>query len=198
MSTRSVWREIDKSCVVGAHRYLVSIKCGPSCINDTQVDSMTRAIASNRREWLMKTNESYPDVATLDVVLGITYGTDRTTNNKENQILVKLLDSGFEEEDRDRLPGVLIDSATRNIRVYRCIGQNFWAFIGNPGDPASAPFVFLEVLLALAKALAKVRDCTDVETQINAKIRQLASALMQLTFPLSNAPSWVRNDFSPG
>jgi hypothetical protein len=35
-----------------------------------------------------------------------TYGTDRTTNNKENQILVKLLEQGFVDEDRGRRPRV--------------------------------------------------------------------------------------------
>ena len=39
-----------------------------------------------------------PRVKEIDVVLGLTYGTDRTTNNKENQILAKLLAGGFVEE----------------------------------------------------------------------------------------------------
>jgi len=33
----SVWREVDRSCVVGTRRYLTSIKSGPNTINDTQV-----------------------------------------------------------------------------------------------------------------------------------------------------------------
>ena len=35
--TDSVWREIDKSCVVGRKRFIATIKSGPNTINDTQV-----------------------------------------------------------------------------------------------------------------------------------------------------------------
>jgi len=128
----SVWREIDKSVVVGNRRYLTSIKSGPNTINDTQVQGMTRAILDNYNAWKQQTRDTYPQVEEIDVVLGLTYGTDRTTNNKENQILIKLLEQGFIEEDRTNKPGVLIDAATRTVRVYRCIGRDFWAFIGRP------------------------------------------------------------------
>jgi hypothetical protein len=157
----SVWREIDKSVVVGNRRYLTSIKSGPNTINDTQVQGMTRAIIDNYAAWARQTRETYPGVNEIDVVLGLTYGTDKTTNNKENQILVKLLQNGFEEEDRANKPGVLIDSATRSVRVYRCIGRDFWAFIGRPDNRPAADFVFLEVLLALSKALGKGVENAD-------------------------------------
>ena len=153
--TTSVWREIDKSCVIGSRRFLTSIKSGPNTINDTQVQGMTRAIIENYRAWVDESQQTYPDVETLDVVLGLTYGTDRTTNNKENQILVKLFEHGFVEEDRARYPGVLIDEETRSVRVYRRIGKDFWSFIARPNNPASAKFAFLEILLALAKSLAR-------------------------------------------
>ena len=107
--TSSVWREIDKSCVIGLRRYMTSIKSGPNTINDTQVAGMTSAVIANHSRWMAATKATYPHVDSLDVVLGLTYGTDRTTNNKENQILAKLLEQGFEEEDRVRKPGVLID-----------------------------------------------------------------------------------------
>ena len=132
----------------------------------------------------------------MDVVLGLTYGTDKTTNNKENQILVKLLQTGFVEEDRANRPGVLIDSATRSVRVYRCIGKEFWSFIGQPDSPATAEFVFLEVLLALAKALAMGVQTADLETRINIKVQQLAVALGQLVFPRNSLPAWIREDFN--
>lgn len=148
----SVWREVDKSCIVGKRRYMVSIKSGPNCINDTQVKGMTDAIAQQYKTWMDQTKKTYPGVKELDIVIGLTYGTDRSTNNKENQILVKLLQKGFVEEDRTTKPGVLIDAATRSVRVYRCIGMDFWALIGNPSSPSQAGFVYLEVLLALAKA----------------------------------------------
>ena len=192
----SVWREIDKSVVVGTRRYLTSIKSGPNTINDTQVQGMTRAIIDNYRAWLQQTRATYPNVTEIDVVLGLTYGTDCTTNNKENQILVKLLQNGFEEEDRASKPGVLIDTATRTVRVYRCIGKDFWAFIGQPDNPAAAGFVFLEVLLALAKALAVGIETADLETRINVKLQQLATALSQLQFPRNSLPEWIREDFN--
>jgi hypothetical protein len=192
----SVWREIDRSCVVGDRRYLTSIKSGPNTINDTQVQAMTRAVVDNHEVWLYQSRHNYPQVSGIDIVLGLTYGTDRTTNNKENQWLAKLLDFGFEEEDRRHAPGVLIDSATKSIRVYRHIGQDFWAFIGRPNNPEEGRFMFLEVLLALAKALAQGTEMANLEARINAKIGQLISALAKLTFPKASLPDWVREDFT--
>ena len=194
--TGSVWREIDRSCVVGNRRLLTGIKSGPNTINDTQVQAMTVAIAEYHRTWLAQSSQTYPNVTELDVVIGLTYGTDRTTNNKDNQILAKLLDHGFEEEDRGRFPGVVIDSQTRTIRVYRRVGRDFWAFIGSPLKPGEAKFVFLEVLLALAKALAAVVEKGPLEDRVNLKMRQLAAALAQLQFPRPSLPTWVRKEFS--
>lgn len=191
----SVWREIDKTCVVGKKRYLTSIKSGPNTINDTQVQAMTQAIIDHHRTWVESSRSRYPSVEEVDIVLGLTYGTPRTTNNKENQILVKLLDYGFEEEDRVTKPGVLIDSETRSVRVYRCVGKEFWAFIGCPENPDSASFVFLEVLLALAKALSKGMEEIELEGRINAKIRQLACAISKLQFPRASLPEWMREEF---
>jgi Type II restriction endonuclease EcoO109I len=151
----SVWREVDKSCIVGTRRYMVSIKSGPSCINDTQVKGMTDAIAQQYKKWLEATKKTYAGVTELDIIIGITYGTDRSTNNKDNQILVKLLQQGFIEEDRVSKPGILIDSETRSVRVYRRVGIDFWSLIGSPTNPGEVPFIYLEVLLALAKALSK-------------------------------------------
>jgi hypothetical protein len=165
-------------------------------INDTQVDGMWSAIANHRAEWMAQTQREYPEVRELDIVLGLTYGTSRTTNNKENQILVKLLENGFEEEDRALRPGVLIDQATRSVRVYRCVGQDFWAFIGNPASPESARFVFLEVLLALVKAITEPKVREGLEDQVNRKVEQLRVALAGLMFPRSSLPDWIRTDFS--
>jgi hypothetical protein len=194
--TESVWREIDKSCVIGNRRYMTTIKSGPNCINDTQVQGMTRALIDNHTSWLQQSKVTYPNVTGIDVVVGITYGTDRTTNNKENQILIKLLDQGFEEEDRAKAPGVLIDSKTRSLRVYRRIGKDFWSFIGNPERPAETDFVFLEVLLALAKALAMGMAAADLETRINVKLQSLSAALGNIVFTRQSLPDWVREDFS--
>jgi hypothetical protein len=191
----SVWREVDKACVVGKRRYIVSIKSGPNCINDTQVKGMTDAIAQQYKTWMAQTKKTYPGVNELDIVIGLTYGTDRTTNNKENQILVKLLQRGFVEEDRKATPGVLIDSETRSVRVYRCIGIDFWSLIGSPANPSEAGFVYLEVLLALAKALSKGMTTASLEERVNVKIQQLSAALAKLSFPRKSLPTWVRKKF---
>ena len=192
----SVWREIDRSCVVGDRRYMTSIKSGPNTINDTQVAGMTSAILTNYQAWMAQTRQTYPNVTQLDVVLGLTYGTDKTTNNKENQILVKLLEKGFVEEDAVKNPGILIDKATRSVRVYRCIGREFWAFIGQPDAPGSTQHVFLEVLLALSKALGKGMAEANLEERINTKLRHLSSALARLQFPRGSLPEWVRDEFT--
>ncbi|RAU21723.1 hypothetical protein CU669_12180 [Paramagnetospirillum kuznetsovii] len=192
----SVWREIDRSCVVGNRRYMTSIKSGPNTINDTQVAGMTAAILNNYQAWMAETTKTYPHVDQLDIVLGLTYGTDRTTNNKENQILVKLLQQGFVEEDAGTKPGVLIDHATHRVRVYRCIGRDFWAFIGQPDAPDTTQYVFLEVLLALSKALGQGIAAADLEMRINAKLQHLALALTKLKFPRNSLPEWVRDDFT--
>lgn len=208
----SVWREIDRSCIVGNRRYMTSIKSGPNCINDTQVAGMTTAISNMHGEWMRQTQITYPHITELDIVIGITYGTDRTTNNKENQVLAKLLDYGFVEEDREAKPGVLIDEATRSIRVYRKIGQEFWSFIGDPVTPGSADFVFLEVLISLTKALSDVMKLDQqtagqqtlpiegiretLEDKVNRKLQRLILALSRLMFPRNSLPIWVREDFS--
>lgn len=192
----SVWREIDRSCVVGGRRYLTSIKSGPNTINDTQVQAMTAAVIANHAAWLDQTKRTYPAIKGLDIVLGLTYGTDRTTNNKENQILAKLIDSGFEEEDRASKPGILIDSKTRSIRVYRRIGKDFWSFIGQPDNESAADFVFLEILLGLARALALGVENATIETRINAKLTQLATALLGLRLDRDTLPLWVRSGFT--
>ncbi len=194
LRTESVWREIDKSVVVaGGRRFLASIKSGPNTINDSIVDAMAHAIIENHRRWAQETRDRY-GVRELDIVIGLTYGTDRATNNKENQILVKLLERGFVEEDRAARPGVLIDGATRTTRAYRVVGSDFWAFIGSPADPASARFVFLEVLLALARALAAGMG-NGLEERINAKIQELSRALVNVQFPRKSLPAWVREHF---
>lgn len=193
--TDSVWREIDKSAVVGERRYLISIKSGPNCINDTQVAGMTDAITKHYQTWLSATNATYPHVRKLDVVIGLTYGTDKTTNNKENQILAKLLVKGFREEGRLKKPGVLIDP-TGTVRVYRRIGKDFWATIGNPVTPEEAQFVFLEILLSLAAALTAVKAKAALEARINDRIIALIAALKKLLFPRSSLPQWVRSEFS--
>ena len=193
---QSLWREVDRSCVGAGRRYLVLIKSGPNCINDTQVQAMTDAIVNRHYDWMRETRHTYPAVKELDIVIGVTYGTPRTTNNKDNQILVKLLEAGFAEEDRLKRPGVLIHDATRTTRVYRLIGRDFRGFIGKPAAPQKAQFVFLEVLLALAKALAEGMSEADLEQRINRKTQALALAISKLMFQRNSLPEWVRQDLT--
>jgi hypothetical protein len=193
---KSIWREIDRSVVVGDHRYLTTIKSGPNTINDTQVQAMTDSISTHFRDWMAETQKNYPGVDKLDIVIGLTYGTDRTTNNKENQILVKLLEQGFVEEDNVRHPCVLIDSDTESIRIYRSIGRDFWSFIGDPANPNNAQFVFLEILLGLARSLANTVEGRSMEQGINQRMLDLSLALQRLTLPEDTLPDWVRSSFS--
>ncbi len=198
----SAWREIDKSVILGERRYLVSIKSGPNCINDTQVNGMVNAIRENWPTWFAETKKNHSAVTALDVVIGLTYGTDLTTNNKENQILAKLQDYGFKEEDRAKRPGVLVN-ASGEVRIYRVIGQDFWSFIGSPQRPADAGFIFLEVLLALAMALTKAMSKSvenggelSLEDRVNAKLKELSLAFAELQFPRASLPEWMRKDFA--
>ena len=192
--TNSIWREIDTSVVVNNRRFILSIKSGPNNINDTQVQAMTDAIIHHHKDWALKTLTSHPGVQYLDIVVGITYGTDRTTNNKENQILVSS-DNGFIEEDRQNAPGLLIDEITRSIRVYRVIGKDFWAFLGNPSSPEKAKHVYLEVLLALTKALKISKEKMGLEERINLKVQNLALALLNLQISKGSLPPWVKREF---
>ena len=83
----------------GKVRYLTSVKSGPNTINDTQVAAMKDAILRYHTHWLKQSQENY-GVERIDVVLGLTYGTPKTTNNKDTQILVKLDGNGFHEKNR--------------------------------------------------------------------------------------------------
>lgn len=194
---QSVWREVDKSCITACKRFLLTIKSGPNCINDTQVESMKNAISAHSKTWLESTSKNYEGVDELDYIIGLTYGTEKTTNNKENQILVKLMEHGFVEEDRDTKPGVLIDQETKRIRVYRAIGADFWAIVGSPSHAGSARFVFLEVLLGLAKALADSGERRKVDDLLRRKILELSDAIRDIAFPRTILPRWMERDFSP-
>lgn len=194
--TESVWREIDTSCTVGHRRFLVSIKSGPSTINDSQVAAMYSALSGHWRTWRDATLATYAEVTALDVVIGLTYGTDRSTNNKENQILVKLQRDGFTERDPENEPGVLYDPDDGQVRVYRRIGRDFWAMIGSPAAPEATEFVFLEVLLGLARGLSLQTRSVSFEEALTSKLRELASAISKLSFSSDSLPSWLGAEFT--
>lgn len=191
----SVWREIDRACVVEDTRYLLTIKSGPNTINDTQVNGMKDAIRDNCMAWFDVSREKF-GVKSIDIVLGLTYGTAKTTNNKDNQLLAKLLECGFVEEDPVAKPGVLIHEETRTIRAYRVIGVDYWSFVGCPPTPAAGGHVFLEVLLALAIALKEVSGRHEVEDSLNERLLMLAAAIASLRFPRNSLPEWIRGHLS--
>lgn len=191
----SVWREIDRSSVYKNRRYLVTVKSGPRTINDTQVSAMRDAIHDNHGAWLEASQENYR-VEGIDVVLGLTYGTPKSTNNKDYQLINKLLDGGFEWEDESGKPGVLLDKETGRVRVYRLVGIDFWSFVARPDDPPSARFAFLEVLLALADALRAVAHGKEVEDRLNERLDMLGKAIQGLKFSRGSLPGWVRDEFS--
>lgn len=156
---------------------------------------MVSAINLNHKEWLRQSRENYSEVKSIDLVVGITYGTELTTNNKENQILAKLQEHGFVEEDRVSAPGVLINQE-KTVRVYRRIGQDFWSFVGSPENAASAESIFLEILLSFCRALSKGMEAESLEDKVNEKLTQLAGALLEMRFPREHLPQWIRKDFS--
>ncbi len=191
----SIWREIDKACISDKVRYLITVKSGPNTINDTQVNAMKDAIRDHHQSWLEASVRNY-GVERIDIVLGLTYGTAKTTNNKDLQLIVKLLECGFQEEDRTSKPGVLVDQATGQIRVYRVIGANFWSFTAAPAAPMSADFAFLEVLLGLAIALRRVSSQKSIEDSLNARLQMLSLAIGRLSFPRGSLPPWVANELT--
>lgn len=192
---KSVWREIDKSYSSNGKRFLLTVKSGPNCINDTQVEAMKDAIVKHHRKWLAQSMVTYPGTKSLDVVIGLTYGTERTTNNKENQILVKLMEHGFYEDPKSN--GVLVSKKIPGVRVYRAVGRGFWAVVGNPVKPQKAEFVFVEVLLGLLHALKQGATAKSLEELVNAKIQELANAIRNLAVPLDALPEWMRGGVSP-
>jgi hypothetical protein len=190
----SVWREIDRSVVVGNKRYLLLIKSGPHCINDTQVEAMKTAITEHHEEWYNQTKINYPQVEQLDVIVGITYGTEKTTNNKENQILIKLLENGFVDSGDSK--GTLYNLNLPKLKVYRVIGRDFWALVGNPLDPDRSQHVFVEVLLGLLDALKKQETDIALENLVNNKIEKLAQAIRNLALPPGAIPEWLSKKYS--
>lgn len=196
----SVWREIDKTCVTEDSAtgrrwaHLMSVKSGPATINDTQVAAMTSAIGDHHMEWLEASARDY-GVSGVDVVVGLTYGTEVSTNNKENQILAKLIGNGFKEADRRSQPGVLVNDGG-NVRVHRKVGTAFWSYVGRPSRGLDQPYVFLEVLLALAKALKHGNGRATIEDALNERLERLSAAIKELRFPAGSLPKWVSTTFS--
>jgi hypothetical protein len=148
---------------------------------------MKSAIVEHSSTWLESTKLTHSHVKNLDIVIGLTYGTDRTTNNKENQILVKLMEHGF-QEDLKIGDGVLVSSTRPEIRVYRRVGKDFWSLLGDPVQPKRAEHVYLEVMLGLLTAL-RSPGSGSIEQLVNTKIQELSKAIAKLAFPRTRFPT---------
>ncbi len=193
--SKSIWREIDKEVTVGNRRYMTSIKSGPNTINDTQVQGMVDAIAGKHVEWLKQSEAAHPGLEGIDIIVGLTYGTERSTNNKDIQIMAKLLDFGFRELDPSGAPGVLVDRATGRVKIHRKVGKSFWSWVGDPRDENAQPQVFLEVLLALVIAFRDLlKDGTAIEEGINERLARLAKALLSMRLDPETLPDWIREE----
>lgn len=193
--SRSVWREIDRACRYGDRRHYLTIKSGPATINDTQVAAMTTAILDHHDSWLKAARDRYADIDGIDIVVGLTYGTPLTTNNKENQILVRLMREGFAEADPVRMPGVLANY-NDTVRAYRVVGADYWSYVANPGSPGDSPFAFVEVLLALSAALRDIGGSDTVQNSLNRAIGSLGRAILDLQIPREAFPGWMTREFS--
>ncbi len=189
----SIWREIDKSLFVGKRRFLLLIKSGPNTINDTQVAAMKDAIADHYEEWYDASKKH--GASELDVVVGLMYGTDRTTNNKEIQILVKLTEHGF-VEDRSQGNGTFVSKTMPGVRVYRRVGRDFWALVGSPEKPASAGYIFVEVVLGLIAGLKQTQEAGSIKEAVSSRINELAEALKRMAKPSVVYPAWVTRSFT--
>jgi hypothetical protein len=153
------------------------------------------AILKYHKVWLDKSKETDRTVKGIDVVIGITYGTEKTTSKKEIQILFKLLGEGFEEVPKK--PGMLVDKATKSVRVYRVVGQDFWALVGNPSKPKDAAFVFLEVLLAVSKGITQGFRGRKFGNLIRLKLAQLSLAFAELITPFTaDFPEWMEAEMT--
>ena len=96
--------------------------------------------------------------------------------------------------DLKRFQRRVIDEATRTIRVYRKIGRDFRAMIGDPVHSGKTRFTFLEVLMALTGAL--VRRDADLQTKINLRIKALIHGLERLMFPRRVMPDGAATDLT--
>lgn len=188
-----VWQKVDKYCVVDDTAYLATVKSGPRTLNESTTDSMKSDIAEHSEAWLEGTQERHSQVENLEVIIGLTYGTDNTTNNKEMRILLKLVEEGFEEVNRGRQPGVVVHPDNDDIKVHSKVGIDFWSLVANPRDPDTGEFAFLEMLLGFVKAADEAGEALIDKTEDN--VSSLEETIDALDMPDSTYPGWVESKF---
>jgi hypothetical protein len=187
------WQKIDKYCVVDDTAYLATVKSGPRTLNESTTDSMKSDIATHSDTWLEGTRNHHPGVDELEVIIGLTYGTDNSTDSKEMRVLLKLVEEGFVEKDRQNHPGVIVHPDNQNITVHTQVGIDFWSFVANPQDPQSAEYAFLEVLLGLIKASDEAGEALKGKTA--EKVKSLEEIIDGLAMPDSTYPDWIDSEF---
>lgn len=188
-----IWQDVDKYCVIGNTAYITTVKSGPRTLNEDITDSIKDDIAGHSETWLEGTQKHHPEVEELNVTIGLTYGTDHSTNNKEMRILLKLVEKGFKEIDRNNKPGIIQHPDNDVITVESRVGIDFWSYIGNPQNPANAEYVFLEVLLGMIEAADSTGDALRSTT--GDKIQKLTDAVEILTIPESSLPKWIEENY---
>lgn len=188
-----VWQDVDKYCVIGDTAYITTVKSGPRTLNEDITDSIKDDIANHSDTWLEGTQKHHSEVEGLNVTIGLTYGTDYSTNNKEMRILLKLVEEGFTEIDRDKKPGVIQHPENDDITVESRVGIDFWSYIGNPENPDDAQHVFLEVLLGMIEAADQTGEALRSTT--GDRIKKLTGALDTLTIPESSLPEWIESNY---
>jgi hypothetical protein len=188
-----VWQDVDKYCVIGDTAYITTVKSGPRTLNEDITDSIKDDIAYHSETWLEGTQKHHPEVEKLNVTIGLTYGTDHSTNNKEMRILLKLVEEGFVEIDRDSKPGVIQHPENDDISVESRVGIDFWSYVGSPQNPDDAEHVFLEVLLGMIEAADETGEALRSTT--GDKIHKLTNAVDTLTIPESSLPEWIESNY---
>ena len=189
-----VWQKVDKYCVVEDTAYLMTVKSGPRTINETVADGMKSDISDHSQTWLEGTQKHHPNVSNMEFIIGLTYGTDESTNTKDLRVLYKLVEEeNFDEVDRDTHPGVIRPPDSENIRVHNKVGIDFWSYVGNPSNPSDSEHTFLEVLLGLVKASDEVGE--DLEGISDKKIEGLSEALDNLYIPEGKLPGEIESEY---
>ncbi len=160
---------------------LVTLKSGPSCLNDGMSENLADAILRNYKEWAREASS----VSELDFTYGVLYGTPNQSNKKDWHILRNLKEkfSGEMTVDPARKWYCAFEEDGIRVNVTVRIGLDWWRYLG--GDHC-----FMEILAALIRAcitpsvsdavthsyilsdLNKIVDTSKVENDYNVSLLQ--------------------------
>jgi len=151
----TVLSEIDSAKVVGDTVYLVALKSGPMCINDSMVSQIANAISKHWKEWA-----DHWGVKKVRYVVGMNYSTASNSNKKDWHI-VRLSEENISRNGASIISSCIIPDSKRpfavstfsaqdgeyQISVETLQGKNLWEFI------ADDPVAFLEICWAMMLGL---------------------------------------------